>query len=186
MKLPGIKKLVRFKTTTSTQDAAKALAEKGAPHKTLVWADRQTAGRGRLARKWKSPRGGLYFSLILRPKTTPARLGPLSVATGEAGVRALGAFGISCRVKLPNDILAAADASGPFRKIGGILSEARGDSKGLDWMVIGVGLNINNKPGLKRATSLKTLTGKTSSPAAVLKRFLKEFDKSYREFLHGL
>lgn len=184
MKLPIIKKLIRLKTVLSTQNTAKGLAEKGAGDSTLVWADRQTEGRGRLSRKWKSGKGGLYFSLILRPKASSSGLARLSIGTAEAAARALAAFGVETRVKRPNDVLASTRGA-PFRKIGGILTEARSGGTGIEWLVIGVGLNLNNAPRLKRATSLKALTGRGHPPVKVLKRFLKEFNKTYKDFLHG-
>ncbi len=184
MKLPSIKKIVKFKTVLSTQTTAKGLAEKGARDGTLVWADRQTAGRGRLSRKWKSGKGGLYFSLILRPKAPSSGLARLSVGTAEAAARALAAVGVETRVKRPNDVLASIHGA-PFRKIGGILTEARSGGRSIEWLVIGVGLNLNNSPRLKRATSLNDLTGREHPPEKVLKRFLKEFNKTYEDFLHG-
>ena len=78
----GTSQVLRLSVTDSTQAVARFLAEQGAPDRTLVWADRQTAGRGRLKRRWDSRLGGLYFSLILRPAFPPSRLAALSLARG--------------------------------------------------------------------------------------------------------
>jgi BirA family biotin operon repressor/biotin-[acetyl-CoA-carboxylase] ligase len=164
--------------TDSTQSVARFLAEQGAPHGTIVRADRQTAGKGRLERKWESKPGGLYFSVILRPDFPPSKLAELSLAAGEAGARAIRALsGAEVAVKPPNDVYAV--KNGKARKICGILAEASGGEKKTDWLVLGVGINVNNKPALASATSLKTLDGKTRDLSKVLERFMSEFLKSY-------
>jgi BirA family biotin operon repressor/biotin-[acetyl-CoA-carboxylase] ligase len=164
--------------TDSTQNVARFLAEQGAPHGTLVRADRQTAGKGRLERKWESKPGGLYFSLILRPDFAPSKLADLSLATGEAAARALqGLAGIETAVKPPNDVYAI--KNGKARKICGILAEASGGERKTDWLVVGVGINVNNKPALASATSLKALDGKTRNLETVLAKFMSEFFRSY-------
>ncbi len=83
---------MRLKSVDSTQTEARRLAAAGAPDGTLVWADRQTAGRGRMDRRWKSAAGGLYVSWLLRPKFAPERLAELSLAVGEALAEALRAL----------------------------------------------------------------------------------------------
>lgn len=158
------------------------MAEQGAPHGTLVWADRQTTGKGRLERTWSSPPGGLYLSLILRPTFPPRRLADLSIAVAEAAARALRDLsGIQTAIKPPNDVYAV--AKGKARKICGILAEASGDSRKTDWVVLGVGINVNAKPKLATATSLKAAAGKTFAVEAVLAKFLTELQLSYKELL---
>ncbi|MDO8757626.1 MAG: biotin--[acetyl-CoA-carboxylase] ligase, partial [Elusimicrobiota bacterium] len=159
MKLAGVRRLVRLNRVDSTQAVARRLAEEGAPDGTLVWARAQTAGKGRLGRRWRSPPGGVYASWLLRPKFPPARLAELSLACGEALAAALRDFGASTTVKAPNDVLAFCE-DGKARKLCGILCEARGDSTKLDWLVIGFGVNVNNAPPLRRSTSLRFLTKK--------------------------
>lgn len=185
--LPGIRRLHKVRSATSTQDLARQMAEAGAEDGTLVWALRQTAGRGRLDRKWHSEAGGLYVSLILRPPFPPSRLADFSLMTAEAAARALSSIaGIETAIKPPNDVMAVPATGGP-RKICGILAEARGAGLSLDWLVVGIGVNVNNAPAVDRggipAASLKGLTGKTMPLASVLKALLAEFQVRYRGFL---
>lgn len=172
--LPGVTQLLRLAKTDSTQAVARFLAEQGAPHGTLVWADRQSAGRGRLKRRWSSGPGGLYVSLVLRPDIAPARLAALSVAAAAAAARAIaGVTGLRTAVKPPNDVYAESPR-GP-RKVCGILAEASGGARHVDWVVLGVGVNVNNAlPGLPRAASLKGLTGRRWNLETILSRLLRE------------
>jgi BirA family biotin operon repressor/biotin-[acetyl-CoA-carboxylase] ligase len=179
--LPGIAQLLRLSSTDSTQAVARFLAEQGAQDRTLVWADLQTAGRGRLKRRWTSRPGGLYFSLILRPSFPPSRLADLSLATARAAAEALASAGISTAVKPPNDVIGSRGRRSG--KICGILAEASGGSRSVDWVVLGVGINVNNVvSGVDGAASLKGLTGRAWEPAKVLRSFLKSFAGIYRSF----
>ena len=178
MNLPGVTQLLRLSETDSTQTVARFLAEQGAQDGTLVWADRQTAGRGRMSRKWDSRPGGLYVSLILRPDFPASRLAGLSIATAKAAAESISELtGIHTAVKPPNDVYAISD--GKARKVCGILAEASGGSRRLDWVVVGVGVNVNNKVKLPTAASLKGLTGREWVVAEVLRGFLDRFKRSY-------
>ena len=179
MKLAGVRRLVRLNETGSTQAVARSLAEDGAPDGTLVWARRQTAGKGRLGRRWRSDAGGLYVSWLLRPTFPPERLAELSLACADALAQALRGFGIATAVKPPNDILALC-ADGKARKLCGILCEASGDSKRLHWLIIGFGINVNNAPALKRATSLRALVGKRVGVERVLQSALSRLSRARR------
>jgi BirA family biotin operon repressor/biotin-[acetyl-CoA-carboxylase] ligase len=176
---PGVTQLLRLDETTSTQTLAKALAEQGAPEGTVVVARRQTAGRGRLERRWESRPGGLYASLVLRPRFAPGRLGGFGVTAAEALAAALaGHAGIETAVKPPNDVYAACDDGKP-RKLCGLLCEAAGGSKTLDWLVVGMGVNVNNAVTLETATSLKKLTGRSWDVEDVLRAVLNSFWSRY-------
>lgn len=168
MKLPGVTRLVRLDRVDSTQAEARRLAEKGAPDGTLVWALSQTAGKGRMGRRWRSAAGGLYASWLLRPSFPPERLAELSLACGEALAEALRGFGIETAVKPPNDVLALCPDD-KARKVCGILCEAAGGETKLDWLVIGFGVNVDNAPPLARATSLRVLLGRPVGVEAVLR-----------------
>ena len=179
MSLPGVAQLLRLPETDSTQTVARFLADQGAAERTLVWADRQTGGRGRLRRTWESAPGGLYVSLILRPRFPASRLAELSLLAGDAAAVALARHAkVETAVKPPNDVYAVG-RDGRARKIGGILCEAAGGQTRLDWLIVGVGINVNNPVSLKTATSLKTLTGRAWDVEAVLKALLSEFWKLY-------
>lgn len=170
-RLPGVVQLLRLPQTESTQTVARFLAAEGAPAGTLVWADRQTAGRGRLERTWDSASGGLYFSLVTRPKLEPDRLADLGLETAGVVADALARLtGLETRVKKPNDVLAFKNGRGG--KVSGILIEASGGERALDWVVTGIGVNVNNDVELETATTLRRLTGKRWPVDAVLKRIL--------------
>lgn len=123
----------------STQERARELAHAGTSHGTLVVAGVQTGGRGRLGRRWGSPEGGLWMSLVLRPEFE-ASLASRITQTAAVGVaKALWEIGVDSRIKWPNDILAGG------KKICGILAESSGQAEGrrLDYVVLGVGMNAN-------------------------------------------
>jgi BirA family biotin operon repressor/biotin-[acetyl-CoA-carboxylase] ligase len=122
----------------STQDIAHALAEQGAVHGTIVLADAQRSGRGRMGRSWASePGAGVWCTIIARPHDARA-LDVLSVRVGLHVAEALDglAGGETIRLKWPNDLLLAG------RKLGGILIEARWSGAKLSWIAIGVGINV--------------------------------------------
>jgi len=148
----------------STSDLLKEKAREGAPEWAAVLADEQTGGRGRQGRAWASPPGGLYLSVLLRPQFAPASLIPL--AAGVAVVEALREHGVTAELKWPNDVLAGG------RKLAGILAEASSSSSGLEWVVLGVGMNLlapsEALPDDLRdgAASVLALTGRRLEPAA--------------------
>jgi BirA family biotin operon repressor/biotin-[acetyl-CoA-carboxylase] ligase len=127
-----------YETIGSTNDEARRLALEGAPHGTVLHADEQTAGRGRLTRTWFSPPGNLYLSVLLRTGTPPTRAGEISFVTALAvadTVEALLPRRIRPMLKWPNDVLVNG------AKISGILLEREGDAT-----IIGVGLNVLQSP----------------------------------------
>lgn len=137
--------LVEKSTTGSTNDDARALAVDGAPEGTAVLAERQTQGRGRAGRSWESPAGGLYLSVVLRPRAPPEEWGILPLALGAAAARTLRGMGFEAGVKWPNDLWLAE------KKVGGILVESRlGEHP---FVIAGLGLNLHEAPA-EGATSL--------------------------------
>lgn len=138
--------LIRVATLPSTNDEAVRLARNGAPNGTAVWAEEQTAGRGRRGRSWESSRGNLFLSVVLRPLMPLALAGRLSVACGLGVARAVNHLlgprcGAEVRTKWPNDLLLGGG------KVGGILVDSRGaPGGGLEWAVVGLGLNIVSAP----------------------------------------
>lgn len=123
----------------STQDLLHRMAEDGAPEGTVVVAAEQEGGRGQRGRSWHSPLGGLWMSVLVRPKAAAAGE-VLSLRAGLAVVRALDAFPSIPRVALkwPNDLYVEG------RKVGGLLCEARWRGSELWWVVVGLGLNVRN------------------------------------------
>jgi len=166
---------------SSTQDLAKSLAEGNAPEGVIVIADEMSGGRGRLGRYWHAPKGGLWFTLVLRPKFTKA-LQLLNLATGVALIKALTEFNINARLKWPNDVVVCG------RKLAGILIEAPATSGKVKYVLVGVGVNVNNEvPNEVRdvAVSIKDLINREVPRALLLKYFLSSFDKLYHELAGG-
>lgn len=163
----------RFERLGSTQAEARRLADSGARAGTVVWALTQSAGKGRLGRRWRSPRGGLWATVLLRPRCAPRRLGAFSLAFGQEAARTLARLGrVQTAVKPPNDVLALC-ADGRWRKLCGILCEASGGAQRLDWLLVGFGVNVDNQPPLKRATSLRALTGRRTGVRPALRAMLR-------------
>ena len=136
--------LVTRKRVTSTNDALRALADQGAPEGTMLVAQSQSAGRGRYGRPWQSPPGNLYLSLLLRPDCPPMEALQLGFVAGVALGDVLSALlpgTVSVQHKWPNDILVDG------RKVAGVLLESgtTGGAK-LDWLVIGMGVNVAEAP----------------------------------------
>ena len=132
----GGRPVYAFQTVGSTMDAAHRLAADEAPEGTLVVAERQEQGRGRLGRTWVSPEGGLYSSLILRPKRPAGDIPQLSLVAGLAAAEAIrDAACLYPSIRWPNDLLLRE------KKVGGILTEAR-DSV----VVVGLGINVSTDP----------------------------------------
>jgi BirA family transcriptional regulator, biotin operon repressor / biotin---[acetyl-CoA-carboxylase] ligase len=138
-----------FAETTSTLDVAHSIAAKGCPAGTLVIADQQTAGRGRTGSKWMSPgSSGIWLALIERPVNTSG-LDVLSLRIGLRAARALDRFAAEpVRLKWPNDLFVEG------RKLGGVLIEARWRESRLDWVAIGVGVNVSPPADFPLAGSL--------------------------------
>jgi BirA family biotin operon repressor/biotin-[acetyl-CoA-carboxylase] ligase len=157
----------------STQDVAFALAARGAADGTVVTAASQTAGRGRRGRGWHDERGAsLLASIVMRPRTEPARWPALSLVAGIAVAEALhGLTGLDARLKWPNDVLVAG------RKIAGILLEGRPAEA---VAIVGVGVNLTQRgfgPELAaRATSVMLETARAVAPATALDALLPAFD----------
>src|SRR5262245_31229443 len=166
-----------FAETGATNDEAASLAEAGAPEGTMVVAAAQTRGRGRFGRDWFSPAGaGLYVSLVCRnPVVAPMLTLAGGVAVAE-GIRA--ATGLPVQIKWPNDIVVDGGSS-RRRKLAGILAEASTGDRGLQYGVLGFGINVTRAslpPELAdRATSIETELGRVPDPAAVLAETLAAF-----------
>lgn len=124
----------------STNDHLKQRARAGAAAWTVVLADVQTAGRGRQGRRWASPAGNLYLSVLLRPEPPVSRWSVVPLAAGVAVAEALAGEGLETSLKWPNDVLAGG------RKVGGILAEAASSAEGLESIVVGVGINVAVRP----------------------------------------
>ncbi len=173
-----------YQEVASTNDIACDLALKGIREGATVVADAQTRGRGRLGREWFSPRGvNLYLSTILRPPIPPWK-GPQLVFLGAmAVVRAVEGLGLRVEVKWPNDILVKG------RKLSGILTEMSSEPERINFVILGIGVNVNMEeemlpPELKgRATSLRGETGRVVDRARFAASLIHHLNRYYRLFL---
>jgi BirA family transcriptional regulator, biotin operon repressor / biotin---[acetyl-CoA-carboxylase] ligase len=176
-----------FQETTSTNDVIEKLARDGVKEGVVVFAESQTKGRGRLGRKWMSPpKGGLWFSLLLRPELRPQEATQLTVASGTALRRAIESHtGLKAEIKWPNDILVRG------RKVAGILTELSAELDRIKHVVLGIGVNVNLDPGdfpseLRRvATSLKAELGKPVARPELALAILRELDLDYARIAGG-
>lgn len=135
---PWRDRIYYYDTITSTNDVLKQLAQQGAPHGTVLIADHQTGGRGRLGRSFLSPSHvGIYMSVLLRPHCAPGELMHLTCAAALAACDAIeAAAGIAPQIKWTNDIVCCK------RKLAGILTEMGFDrQQGVDYAIIGIGIN---------------------------------------------
>ncbi len=170
-----------FAEVGSTNEVARSLAEQG-ENGTVVLAETQTRGQGRLSRSWSSPPGGIWMSLVLRPDIPLALAYQINMAVCVAACRAISTLlDLETGIKWPNDLLVGE------RKVGGILMEvgAVGDSKdyALDYAIVGLGINANIDPSSFpdewMATSLSREMGSGVSRTALIQRTLLEIERAY-------
>ena len=167
-------KIHHFWQTNSTMDVAKALAKKGAEGGTIVIAESQTHGRGRLGRGWFSPKGGIYLTLILKPEISPVYAPRINLMASIAVARAIrNLFGLKAELKWPNDVLIKG------KKVCGILAEMEAETDVVNFVNVGIGINANTSVSQyeKRATSLKEELGKEVSRKEFLNSVLKEINR---------
>lgn len=171
-----------YPSVDSTNRVAKALAYHSAADGTIVVAEEQTDGKGRLERQFFSPRGkGIWFSVILRPKILPKDASKCTLMAAVAVAEAMTRFNLKPEIKWPNDILFDG------RKAVGILTEMTGEIAKINYIVIGVGINVNISrdefPEELRnvAASLSEMTGTNLSRVKIFRAVLEEFDKLYGE-----
>lgn len=174
--LPGISKIVCLEEVESTQAVARELAMEGTAEKTLVLAETQTNGRGRLGRVWESTAGGVYMTLLLKPETGLKFLPDLSVLSGEVVADTIASlYGIKTRIKKPNDTYAFHPRRHKWLKVSGVLTESSSINREASWLLLGVGVNLNNAVSLEDAVSVKTIKGVEVSREEFLREFFKIF-----------
>ena len=178
-----------YRSIQSTNLIAHRLAMSNAPEGTLVIAESQTRGRGRMGRSWHSPSGvGLYCSLILNPKIPPTMAPGISLMTAIVLAETIRDYGkIDVKIKWPNDVLVKGI------KTAGILTELSAEIGRTNYVVVGVGVNINHGRGdfpkelKKQASSIRIGLGKKVNRVEFVQRFLTAFEIAYLSFKkHGL
>jgi len=171
------KKIHYFDCLASTMDLAMQLGIQAAPHGTLILAESQTKGRGRLGRSWFSPKyKGIYLSLILRPKISPSASPILTLLSAVSICEAVKkVVDLDAQIKWPNDVFIH------NKKLGGILTEMNAEVDKVNFVVIGIGLNVNNdkKSLIAQATSLKEQTGQPISRILLLQELLCRIENNY-------
>ncbi|MDG5494494.1 biotin--[acetyl-CoA-carboxylase] ligase [Niveispirillum sp. BGYR6] len=180
--LPAFFYLVELESCGSTNDEAKELARQGAPEGTMVFAHRQTGGRGRRGRAWNSPEGNLACSLVLRPALPPADAALLSFVAALAVAETVAALTPARpTLKWPNDVLVGG------AKISGILLESEPSPTGLvDWLVLGTGINVSTFPDDTPypATCLRAVGAVADiTPRLVLAHYSRHFEHWYQRLL---
>lgn len=176
-------KLHYFPEIDSTNVYAKQLAEQGGGEGEVIFAETQARGRGRLGRHWVSPAFlNLYFSVILRPCLMPAQAPQITLMAAVALADAVTAFlGNPPAIKWPNDILVGG------KKLAGILTESSCNSERIEFVILGIGVNLNYPVTLmpegirERATSMLALTQSPISREAFARRLIQDLDRCYGE-----
>ncbi|MGM9519538.1 MAG: biotin--[acetyl-CoA-carboxylase] ligase [Phascolarctobacterium sp.] len=178
--------LKQFDVLQSTNVTAVAFAKEGAVEGTVIVAERQEGGRGRMQRVWSSPKGGLWFTIILRPQIDPQYVAQVTLLAGVAVVKALRKLYATdaIMIKWPNDLLLNG------KKICGILSEMQLNENGsIDYAIVGIGVNVDLKPQdfpeelSNTAASLNLSFGKNYTCTEVLDNILQEFASLYQKWL---
>jgi BirA family biotin operon repressor/biotin-[acetyl-CoA-carboxylase] ligase len=172
----------------STNSEARRMAAEGSPEGTLVLAEHQIAGRGRLDRRWIAPpQSSLLLSLVFRPQLAANRIQLLTMLCGLAVVDAIELeTGLRTALKWPNDIVHQGD------KLGGILTEAELGGSRIDYVVVGIGLNVNLDPAqlgdglLQSATSLSHALGRPVDRLPLLLSLLQQVEARYLDLGNGI
>lgn len=177
------KEIYYFPELKSTNIIAKEKAlhrAEGIEEGTLIIAERQSAGKGRLGRKWFSPVGGIWLSVILYPQLSPSYISRITLMTAVAAVKAIKiCTQIKSQIKWPNDILINE------KKVCGILTEMSAELDIISWVVVGIGINVNidhrefPEDIQENTISLKEVSGKEILRVKLAQTFLQEFEKYY-------
>jgi len=174
------KKVYCYKSVESTNTLAYKSAEDGLPEGSVIIAETQTKGKGRLGRQWISPKNvGIYASCILRPGILPVEVPKITLVAAVACVKAIREHtGLKALIKWPNDILV------DNKKVCGILTEMRAEQDRVDFVVIGIGINTNTSSGElpPEATSLMEQLGRKVSRIGLAKKLFVELEHYYTLF----
>ncbi|MGH4124919.1 MAG: biotin--[acetyl-CoA-carboxylase] ligase [Clostridium sp.] len=179
------KNVIYYDSIGSTNSIAKELAESGEEHGTVIISEKQTTGRGRLGRKWISPKyKGIWMSIILRPNIVTENISQITLIGAAAVQQAILKMGIKTSIKWPNDIVLNS------RKVCGILTEMSGEIDHINYLVMGIGINVNLEEkdipaDLKDvATSLIIESGKCIDRKLLLANVLNVFEELYNDFMN--
>lgn len=178
------KQINYFNSIDSTNNEAKKLAASGCSEGTVIISEEQTMGRGRLGRNWVSPKfKGIWMSIVLRPDIDPVNVAKITQIGAAAVLKAIKEYGIDAYIKWPNDIVLN------NKKVCGILTEMSGEINNVNYVVIGIGINVNiDKEDLPKevkevATSLKIEEGRNIKRKTLVASVLNNLEELYDEFV---
>lgn len=180
--MKNVDKRFHYREIDSTNNKAKQLAAEGACHGSLITADKQTAGRGRRGRTWLSEEAdNIYMTILLRPEFAPEKAPMLTLVMAYSAAKAIREFtGLDIQIKWPNDLVWNG------RKLVGILTEMSVKEGGIDYVVIGVGVNVNTthfaEEVKETAVSLCQATGKKWKKEQLITEITKHFLEDYKLF----
>jgi BirA family biotin operon repressor/biotin-[acetyl-CoA-carboxylase] ligase len=184
--------LVILPRTGSTNDVAKELAVQGAPEGTVVLADEQTAGRGRMGRRWSAPPGTcLLCSILFHPNLPPTQTQWLTMLCSLAAANAVEQVaGLPVALKWPNDLIISSPQSRTWRKLAGLLTETTTEGDQIASVVVGIGINLNVEPEVlptlaPDATSILAETGQPVDRVTLLAAFLAGIEQRYEALQAG-
>ncbi len=175
------KEIKYFKETESTNIIAREIA-RSVKEGTVIIAESQTHGRGRMGRKWISPEGGLWLSIILKPEIEPLHAPRITFLAGLAVAKTISSYGLVARIKWPNDILIKG------KKVSGILTEMEAGIDQIDYCIVGIGIDANVDTELfpeeirESSTSLKKELGKSINRVEFVQGLLERFEALYLRF----
>ena len=170
-----------FDEAGSSNDIAKKMAET-AEEGTIVVVEQQTGGRGRLGRQWASPKGGIWFSTIIKPRIALGAASRLTLTFGLSVAKTLRQFGFDAKIKWPNDVLVGG------KKVSGILTEVEAEIDTVEYVVIGIGINANMslkdipEELRENSTTLRDESGKSIDRVEFLQELLFEMEQEYIRF----
>lgn len=177
--------IITLKTVDSTNEEIKRKAHENARSGLVVISCEQTAGKGRLGRKWASNEGGVYFSFLLRPELPPSDVSGITLAAGLGVCLAIRKFtGLDAKIKWPNDVIVG------NKKICGILTEMTAQTDMVDFVVIGIGINVLQESFPEeiayKATSLKIETKSEPDLSELMHEIIATLDKTILSYLFGI
>ncbi len=179
------KEIVFIESVDSTNNHGKRLCEKGFIEGTLIIAEEQTTGRGRLGREWVSPKGeGIWISILLKPNIKPEEASQITILTAYAVAKSIRELlDVDAMIKWPNDIVIGG------KKVCGILTEMGGEIDVINYLIVGIGINANIEErffienGLSTATSLRLIKGEPIDRKVLLSKVIKNFEQLYIDFI---
>ncbi len=170
------RKVVHLNTTGSTNTVARQIAERGIEEGTVVVAEIQSRGKGRLGRKWITKPGGLYMSVVLKPAIDPMHASSITLLAAVSVTKALRGAGLEAVIKWPNDVLVNG------KKICGILTEMSAETDIVNFIILGIGVNVNNEVPLDAATTMRVELGHEVDRAKFAQSLLEMLEEDYLTF----